>query len=142
ADLAGAAAGIGAQIFAQQFGLAQDGARVLEKRAAGLGRDDALARAHQQRGAKRLLHVADARGSCGQCEMRPLGPAGDASGFHHVTKQAQIGEVEAHGLPSSLAKESYAKYRLSAKSPAPIFAIDEMGWAVRAVAAAVHCDGL
>jgi hypothetical protein len=75
--------------------------------------------------------------------MAPLGAAGDASGFNHVAKQAQIGEVEAHGLPSSSAKEGYAKYRLSAKSPAPIFAIDEMGWAVHAVLGnriATGCD--
>jgi hypothetical protein len=49
-----------------------------------------------------------------------------------VAKQAQIGEVEAHGLavggsrvPSSSAKESYARYLLSAKCLRIIFAIDE-----------------
>ena len=37
-DLAGEAAGIGAEVLAQALGLAQDGARVLQQRAAGLGR--------------------------------------------------------------------------------------------------------
>ena len=41
-DLAGEPAGIGAEVFAQPLGLAQDGARVLQQRAAGLGRGDAL----------------------------------------------------------------------------------------------------
>jgi hypothetical protein len=30
--------------------------------------------------------------------MRALGTAGDAPGLDHVAKQAQIGEIEAHGL--------------------------------------------
>ena len=114
---------------------------MLQQGAAGLGRHDALARAHEERGAERLFHVADACGSCRQREVRPLGASGDAAGFHDVAKQAEVGEVEAHGFPSSSTKESYAKYRLSAKSLAPIFAIDESGFDVRAVAPAAHCDG-
>ena len=74
-DLAGEPAGIGAEVLAQPLGLAQDRARVLQQRAAGLGRGHALPPAHEQRGAERLLHVADARGGCSQREMRALGAA-------------------------------------------------------------------
>ena len=42
-DLAGEPAAIGAEVFVQALGLAQDGARMLQQRAAGLGRRDALA---------------------------------------------------------------------------------------------------
>ena len=70
---------------------------MLQQRAAGLGRGHALTSAHQQRRAERLLHVADARGGGGQREMRAFGAVRDAAGFDHVAKQAEIGEVEAHG---------------------------------------------
>jgi hypothetical protein len=103
ADLAGEPAGIGAQILAQPLGLAQNRARVLQERAAGLRRGHALPPAHQQRGAERLLHVADARGGCGEGEMRALGTAGDAARFHHVAEQAEIGQIETHGSALSLA---------------------------------------
>ena len=53
ADLAGEAAAIGAEIFVQPFGLAQDRAGVLQQGAAGLGRRDALPPARQQRDAER-----------------------------------------------------------------------------------------
>ena len=95
-DLAGEAAGIGAEILAQPLGLAQDRARMLQQGAAGLGRGHALTSAHEQRRAQRLLHVADARGGRGQREMRALRPAGNAAGLDHVAKQAQICEVETH----------------------------------------------
>jgi hypothetical protein len=97
ANLPGESAGIGAEILAQPLGLAQDGARVLQQRAAGLRRRHALPPAHQQRGAERLLHVADARGGCGEREMRALGAARDAAGLDHVPEQAEIGQIEAHG---------------------------------------------
>ena len=44
----------------QTFGLAQDGARMLQQRAAGLGWRHALPSARQQRNAERLLHIPDA----------------------------------------------------------------------------------
>ena len=135
-DLAGEAAGIGAEVLAQPLGLAQDRARMLQQGAAGLGRGHALTSAHQQRRAQRLLHVADAGGGRGQREMRALRPAGDAAGLDHVAKQAQIGEVESHvgrvgtlrlwaDLPSDLTKESYSKNLLCARSLGIIFAVDE-----------------
>ena len=102
--LAGEPAGIGAEVLAQPFGLLQHGAGVLQQRAAGLGRRDALTGPHQQRRAERLLHVADAGRGRGQRQMGALGAVGDAAGLHHVAKQAEIGEVEAHGQPSYLAK--------------------------------------
>jgi hypothetical protein len=98
-DLAGEAARIGAEILAQPLGLAQDRARMLQQGAAGLGRGHALTSAHQQRRAQCLLHVADSGGGRGQREMRALRPAGDAAGLDHVTKQAQIDEVETHVRP-------------------------------------------
>ena len=98
-DLAGEAAGIGAEVLAQPLGLAQDRARMLQQGAAGLGRGHALTSAHQQRRAQCLLHVADSGGGRGQREMRALRPAGDAAGLDHVTKQAQIDEVETHVRP-------------------------------------------
>ena len=48
-DLPGEAAAIGAEIFMQSLGLAQDGAGVLQQGAAGLRRRHALAAARQQR---------------------------------------------------------------------------------------------
>ena len=53
-DLAGEAAAIGAEIFVQALGLTQNGARMLQQGAAGLGRGDALAAAREQRDAERL----------------------------------------------------------------------------------------
>ena len=79
---------------------------MLQQRAAGLGRGHALPPAHQQRGAERLLHVADARRGCGEREMRALGAAGDAAGLHHVAEQAEIGQIETHGWPSYFTKEA------------------------------------
>ena len=102
-DLAGEPAGIGPEVLAQPLGLAQHRARVLEQRAAGLRRRHAMAPSHEQCRPQRLLHVANARGGCGQSEMRPLGAAGDAAGFDGVAKQAEIGQVETHGLNPWLA---------------------------------------
>ena len=96
-DLAGEAAAIGAEVFVQALGLAQDGARVLQQRAAGLRRRDALASAREQRHAEHVLHVADARRSCGQREMRALGAVGDAARLDDMAEQAEIGEIESHG---------------------------------------------
>ncbi len=45
----------------QALGLAQDGAGMLQQRAAGLRRRHALAAAGQQRHAEHVLHGADAR---------------------------------------------------------------------------------
>ena len=91
------AAGIGAEILAQPLGLPQDGARVLQQRAPGLGRLHALPAAHQQSGAERLLHVADAGRGRRQREVGALGAVGDAAGVDDVAEQAQVGEIEAHG---------------------------------------------
>jgi hypothetical protein len=96
-DVPAQPAGIGAKILPQPLGLAQHGAGVLQKRPAGLGRRDAMSRPDQQRCAQRLLHVADAGRGGGQRQMGALGTVGDGAGLHHVAKQAQIGEVEAHG---------------------------------------------
>ena len=96
-DLAGEPAGIGAEVLAQPFGLLQHGAGVLQQGPAGLGRGDAVPGADQQRRAQRLLHVADAGRGGGQRQMGPLGAVGDGARLHHVAKQAEIGEVEAHG---------------------------------------------
>ena len=52
--------------------------------------------AHQQRGAERLLHVADAGRGGGQREMRALRAVRDAAGLDDVAEQAEIGEVEVH----------------------------------------------
>ena len=90
-------AGIGAEVLAQPFGLLQHGAGVGQQGPAGLGRADAVAGADQERGAERLLHVADAGRGRGQRQMGALGAVGDGAGLHHVAKQAEIGEVEAHG---------------------------------------------
>ena len=43
---------------------------MLKQGAAGRGRSHALAAAHQERSAERLLHVADAGGGGGKGEMR------------------------------------------------------------------------
>ena len=114
-DLAGEPAGIGAEVLAQALGLAQDGARVLQQRAAGLGRRHALAPAHQKRGAERLLHVADARRGGGERQMRAFGAVRDAARLDDVAKQAEIGEIKAHGVePSCLTKAAYVKSSLYA----------------------------
>jgi len=103
-DLAGEAAGIGAEVLAQPLGLAQDRARMLQQRAAGLGRGHPLPSAHEQRSAQRLFHVADARTGGSQREMGARRPARDAPRLDHVAKQAEIGQVEAHSaLQSGLA---------------------------------------
>ena len=69
---------------------------MLQQRAAGLGWRDALAAAHQQRGAQRLLHVADAGLGRSQCQVGALGAMRDASRLDHMAKQTEIGEIEAH----------------------------------------------
>ena len=92
---------IGAEVLVQPLGLPQDGARVLQQRAAGLGRRHALPAARQQRDAERLLHVADAGRGGGERKVGALGAVRDAAGLDHVAKQAEIGQIEAHGmLPS------------------------------------------
>ena len=70
---------------------------MLQQRTAGLGRRDALPPAREQRHAKHVLHVADARRSCGQRQMRALGAMGDAAGLDDMAEQAEIGEIESHG---------------------------------------------
>ena len=96
-DLAGEPTGIGAQVLAQAFGLPQDRARVLQQRAAGLGRRHPAPPAHQKRGTKRVLHVADAGGGGRQRQIGALGAMRDAAGIDHVAEQAEIGEIKAHG---------------------------------------------
>src|SRR5258708_30682908 len=70
-----------------------------KERAAGLGGRDALPAAHEQRRPQRVLHVANARAGCGQRQMRALRTARDAARLDHVAKEAEIGQVEAHGFP-------------------------------------------
>jgi len=69
---------------------------VLEQRAPGLGRRDALARAQQQARPERLLHVTDARRGGTQRKVRALGAVGDAARLDHVAEEVEVGEVEAH----------------------------------------------
>ena len=102
-DLAGQPAAIGAEVLVQSLGLAQDGARMLQQRAAGLRRRHALAAARQQRHAEHVLHVADAGRGCGERKMRALGAVRDAAGLDDVAKQAEIGEIEAHGKNAAFA---------------------------------------
>src|SRR5258708_16872147 len=72
---------------------------MLQERAAGLGRGHALAAAHEQRPPQGVLDVAKGRAGCGQRQMRALGTARDAARLDHVAKEAEIGQVEAHGFP-------------------------------------------
>ena len=81
----------------QTLGLAQDGARMLQQRAAGLRRRHPLAAAGEQRHAEHVLHIADAGRGRGQREMGALGAVGDAAGFDDMAKQAEIGQIETHG---------------------------------------------
>jgi hypothetical protein len=76
--------------------------RVLQEGAAGLGRGHALASAHQQGGAQRLLHVADAGRCRRQREVCARRSVGDAAGIHHMAEQTEIGEVEAQCLLPSI----------------------------------------
>ena len=98
ADLAGKPAAIGAEVLMQAFGLAQDGAGVLQQRAPGRRQRHALPAAGEERHAEHILHIADARRGCGQCKMRALGAVCNAAGFDDMAKQTEIGEVEAHGV--------------------------------------------
>ena len=95
-DLAGEAARIGAEVLAQPLGLAQYRARMGEQRAAGLRRHHTLPSAHQQLGAERPFHVADARRGGGQRQIGPRGAARDAAGVDHMAEQIEIGEIETH----------------------------------------------
>ena len=93
----------------------------------------------RKRSAERLLHVADARGSRRQREVRPRRARRDAAGLDHVAEQAEIGEIEPHAtllvplwslsgslaLPSCLANPGYANYRLRASRKGRIFAVRE-----------------
>ena len=87
----------------QPLGLAQDGAGMLQQRAAGLGRRDASAAAGQKRDAERLLHVADAGRGGGQRQIGALRAVGNAAGFDHVAKQTEIRQIESHDA-------AFAKY--------------------------------
>src|SRR5689334_17760870 len=69
---------------------------MLQQRAPGLRRRHAAAAAHQQTGAERIFHVADARARSREREMRAFGAVRDAARLHHMAEQAQIGEVETH----------------------------------------------
>jgi hypothetical protein len=111
-NLPGEAARIGAEVFLQLFSLRQDGARVLQQRAPGLRRRHAGATAHQKLGAERQFHLADARRGRSEREVGALGAVGDASRLDDVAEQIEIGEVDAHGLPSYLAKAGYIKHIL------------------------------
>ena len=100
-DLPGKAAAVRTKVLVQALGLAQDGARVLQQRSAGLRRRDTLAAARDQGDAERILHVADARRSRGKAQMGALGAMGNAAGLDDVTKQAEIGKIEPHNEPPS-----------------------------------------
>ena len=75
---------------------------MLQQSAAGLGRHHALPAAHQQFGAKSLLHFADAGRSRGQRQIRARRAMRDAARLHDVAEQAEIFEVVAHDLASLL----------------------------------------
>ena len=96
ADLAGEPARIGAEVLAQALGLGQQGAGMLEQRAAGRGRHHALAAAQEEGRPERLFHVADAGAGRRQRQMGPLRPMGDASGLDHMAEEAKIGQIELH----------------------------------------------
>jgi hypothetical protein len=111
--LAGEPARIGAQVLLQALALRQDRARVLQQRAAGLGRRHARPAAHQQFGAEAEFHLADAGRGGGQRQIGAHRAMGDAARLDDVTEQVEIGEVEAHGtLPSYSAKAGYVKHIL------------------------------
>ena len=107
--LAGQAVGIDAQVFAQDFGLRQDRAGMLQKRPAGLRRTHPLPAAGEQGRAERIFHVADAGGGRSQRQMRPRRAMGDAAGFDDMPKQREVCEVKTHTKPSILTKANYAK---------------------------------
>jgi hypothetical protein len=66
-----------------------------------LRRRDTLSAARQKCDAERLLHVADAGRGGGEREVRAFGTVGNAASLDHVTKQAEIREIEPHGgIPS------------------------------------------
>ena len=101
--LAGEPARIGRQVFVEALGLRQDRARVLQQRAPGLRRRDALPSAHQQFGAEAELHLADAGRRRGQRQVRARGAMGDAARFHDVAEKIEVGQIKAHGVcPSFL----------------------------------------
>src|SRR6202034_2786045 len=79
---------------------------MLQQRTAGLGQRHALTAARQKRYAEDSLHVADAGRRRGKRQMCAFGTVGNAAGFNHMAKQAEINEVKAHRrtLPSSLTK--------------------------------------
>ena len=133
ADLPGKAAAIGAEILVQPLGLAQDGARMLQQRAAGLRRRHALAAAHEKRDAERVLHVADAGRGGRQRKMRALGAVRDAASFDDMAKQAEIGEVETHGviLPSSFTKSGFHILPIVQRNSSLFFVEYEIAYAAR-----------
>ena len=98
---------------------------MLQQRPPGLRRNHALARPQQERGAQRLLHIADlrARGS-ERGGWRAL-PRANASGLHHMPEQAQVRKIEAHRLPSDCTKAAYLKCALQARHGRIIFAPGE-----------------
>ncbi len=96
AHLAGEPARIGAQILLQALALRQDRARMLQQRAAGLGGCYAGAAAHQQFGAERQFHLADAGRGGGQRQIGARRAMRDAARLDNLAEQVEIGEVEAH----------------------------------------------
>jgi hypothetical protein len=55
-----------------------------------------LASAHQECGAQRLLHIADARRRGSERQVGALGAMRDASRLDDMAKQTEIGEIKAH----------------------------------------------
>ncbi len=80
----------------QAFGLAQNGARMLQQGPPGLGRRHTGAPARQQRDAECILHIANPRRSGGERKVRALGAVGDAARLDHVPKKTEIGKVKPH----------------------------------------------
>jgi hypothetical protein len=99
---------IAPEVLTQPLRLRQDRARVLQQCAAGLRRRHTRAASGQQRGAERLLHLANSRARCGERKMRAFRAVRDAARLDDMAEQAQIGEVEAHVI-SYNAKADYAE---------------------------------
>ena len=103
--LAGEPARIRRQVFPQTVGLRQDSARVLQQRAPGRRRHDALAAAHQQFGAESEFHFADAGRSRGERQIGARRTMRDAARLDDVAEKIEIREIEAHWGTTFLFRE-------------------------------------
>lgn len=89
------------QLAAHAVHLRQHQARVMRQRAPRRRGLHAAVLAQQQRHAQRLLHAADTLAGRRQRHVRTPRAGRDGTGFLHVEKEPQIGEVEAHGKKRS-----------------------------------------